>query len=482
MKMDLGTRLAFLGGILVLALFSTVSGNFLFPVQHKFKGRGRSLRTLKDHDMRRHARTLSSVDVQLGGNSMLTDVGLYFAKLRIGSPPKDYYVQVDTGSDILWVNCIDCQKCPTKSHLGIDLTLYDPKSSSTSKLVTCDQEFCISTYDGPLPGCRPELRCKYNVVYADGSTTTGYFVKDTIHFEKLIGNQQTQSENGSVIFGCGAKQSGDPGATSVALDGIIGFGQANSSMISQLAVAGKVKKTFAHCLDNVNGGGIFAIGEVVEPQVNTTPMVPNQAHYNVIMKAIEVGGDVLELPTDIFDTGDRTGTIVDSGTTFAYLPDTVYDPLVTKVLAQQPGLKLHTVDDEFTCFEYNDKVDDGFPVITLHFDKSLILTVYPHDYLFQVRDHVWCIGWQNSGMKSKDVKQVTLLGDMVLANKLVVYDAENQVIGWREYNCSSTIKLKDESGSVYIVGHHNLSSGYSLVTGRVLTILLLLIAVLPGPA
>lgn len=49
------------------------------------------------------------------------------------------------------------------------------------------------------------------------------------------------------------------------------------------------------------------------------------------MKAIEVGGDVLELPTDIFDTGDRTGTIIDSGTTLAYLPDTVYDPLVTKV-------------------------------------------------------------------------------------------------------------------------------------------------------
>lgn len=44
---------------------------------------------------------------------------LYFAKLRIGSPPKDYFVQVDTGSDILWVNCVECQKCPTKSDLGV---------------------------------------------------------------------------------------------------------------------------------------------------------------------------------------------------------------------------------------------------------------------------------------------------------------------------------------------------------------------------
>ena len=75
---------------------------------------------------------------------------------------------------------------------------------------------------------------------------------------------------------CGNKQSGELGTSSEALDGILGFGQANSSMLSQLASSGKVKKVFSHCLDNVNGGGIFAIGEVVEPKVNLTPLVPNQ--------------------------------------------------------------------------------------------------------------------------------------------------------------------------------------------------------------
>lgn len=47
-------------------------------------------------------------------------------------------------------------------------------------------------------------------------------------------------------------------------------------MISQLASAGKVKKMFAHCLDNTEGGGIFAIGQVVQPNVNMTALVPNQ--------------------------------------------------------------------------------------------------------------------------------------------------------------------------------------------------------------
>lgn len=47
-------------------------------------------------------------------------------------------------------------------------------------------------------------------------------------------------------------------------------------MISQLAASGKVKKIFAHCLDSIKGGGIFAIGDVVEPRVKTTPVVPHQ--------------------------------------------------------------------------------------------------------------------------------------------------------------------------------------------------------------
>jgi hypothetical protein len=84
-----------------------------------------------------------------------------------------------------------------------------------------------------------------------------------------------------VICRCGAKLGGDLGSSNLALDGILGFGQSNSSMLSQLAAAGKVRKMFAHCLDTVNGGGIFAIGNVVQPKVKTTPLVPDM--YAIIL-------------------------------------------------------------------------------------------------------------------------------------------------------------------------------------------------------
>lgn len=44
---------------------------------------------------------------------------LYYTKVGLGSPAKEFHVQVDTGSDILWVNCAGCTACPKKSGLGV---------------------------------------------------------------------------------------------------------------------------------------------------------------------------------------------------------------------------------------------------------------------------------------------------------------------------------------------------------------------------
>ncbi|XP_039034162.1 aspartic proteinase 39-like isoform X3 [Hibiscus syriacus] len=388
-------------------LSSGCLGNVLtLNVKRKFAGRGKDLSAMRAHDMRRHGRLLSTVDVDipLGGNGHPSETGLYFAKIGLGNPSEEYYVQVDTGSDILWVNCAGCDKCPTKSDLGLGLTLYDPKRSSTSRLVYCDQDFCTSTYDGPLPGCKPSLQCQYNVVYGDGSSTAGYFVKDNIQLEQVTGNLQSKSTNGTVVFG---------------------------------------------------------------------------AHYNVVMKEIEVGDTLLQLPSDVFDSGDQKGTIVDSGTTLAYLPPAIYEPLMDEILSPQPALQLYSVEDQFTCFHYLKNVDDGFPTVKFHFEGSLILRIYPHEYLFQIREDIWCFGWQNSGMQSKDGKDIILLGDLVLSNKVVVYDIENQTIGWTEYNCSSSIKVRDESsGAEYSIGAHDIASGSSLRIAGILTLLSILIALL----
>ncbi|KAK8466157.1 hypothetical protein PHAVU_008G018300 [Phaseolus vulgaris] len=443
----------------------------------KCKYQDRSLSALKAHDYRRQLSLLAGVDLPLGGSGRPDAVGLYYAKIGIGTPPKNYYLQVDTGTDIMWVNCIQCKECPSRSNLGMDLTLYDIRESSSGKFVPCDQEFCKEVNGGLLTGCTTNMTCPYLEIYGDGSSTAGNFVKDIVLYEQVSGDLKTDSANGSIIFGCGARQSGDLSSSNEeALDGILGFGKANSSMISQLASSGKVKKMFAHCLNGINGGGIFAIGHVVQPKVKMTPLLPDQPHYSVNMTAVQVGETFLSLSEDASAQGDAKGTIIDSGTTLAYLPEGIYELLVSKIISQQTDLKVQTLHDEYTCFQYSQSVDDGFPAVTFYFENGLSLKVYPHDYLFPSGDF-WCIGWQNSGTQSRDNKNMTLLGDLVLSNKLVFYDLENQAIGWTEYNCSSSIKVRDErTGTVHLVGFHYISSASVLnVNGMMILFLLALL-------
>ncbi|KAI3796853.1 hypothetical protein L1987_39539 [Smallanthus sonchifolius] len=465
-------------GFIVLELCILVSANVVFQVQHKFAGQKGYLNALKSHDANRHRRFLSAVEIPLGGDSRPTAAALYFTKVQIGSPPKDFHVQVDTGSDLLWVNCIECDTCPKESDLGIPLALYDPKDSSSAKMVGCDHEFCTSTFTGQSDECKAGMLCAYAVKYGDGSSTAGYFVNDNVKLDQVSGNRQTTSMSGNIIFGCGAKQSGQLGSSDQALDGILGFGQSNTSVLSQLSSARKVKKVFSHCLDGNRGGGIFAIGEVVEPKINTTPMVDDKTHYNIEMKSIDVNGEDIKLPTSILNFVKKQAVIIDSGTTLAYFPEEVYNQLMEKIMASQPDKKQHVVEKMFKCYKYSGNIDDGFPVVNLQFANSLSLKVLPHQYFFQIEDDEWCIGFQNSNIKEKDGEQLTLLGDLVLSDKLVTYDMENQVIGWTDYDCSSSIKVKDEeSGNVYEVGAQDISSSHYKCNSRMILGLLLFLAV-----
>ncbi|KAJ4886298.1 Eukaryotic aspartyl protease family protein [Raphanus sativus] len=397
--------------------------NLVFEVRSKFGARENRKGSWSSQSSRRSS-SLKSIDLPLGGDSWPT--GLYFAKIGLGTPSRDFfYVPIDTGSDLLWVNCAGCIRCPSKSDL-MKLTQYDSDASSTARPVSCDDSFCSSYFS-------QTSKCDHS---------------------------GTGSTNGTIIFGCGSIQTGGLEESVSAVDGIMGFGKSNSSFISQLASQGKVKRSFAHCLDNKNnggGGGIFAIGEVVSPKVKkTTPMLPKSGHYSVSLTSVEVGDSVLQL-----SSGE---VIVDSGTTLVYLPASVYMSLMNEILATHPEL-FYRVEDSFTCFHYTDKIYrlDRFPPVTFQFDKSASLTVYPRDYLLQFEGDKWCFGWQSSENIYGGI--LWILGDMALSNKLVVYDIENQVMGWTNHNCSGGIQVKDEeSGANYTVGANNLSWSSSLVT------------------
>lgn len=76
---------------------------------------------------------------------------------------------------------------------------------------------------------------------------------------------------------CSTYQSGDLTKSDKAIDGIFGFGPGGLSVISQLHARALTPKVFSHCLKgDANGGGIMVLGEILDPSIVYSPLVPSQ--------------------------------------------------------------------------------------------------------------------------------------------------------------------------------------------------------------
>ncbi|CAL9038883.1 aspartic proteinase 36 [Musa acuminata AAA Group] len=423
--------------------------------------RGVGLEHLRARDRARHGRSLLGassspasaaagvVDFPVEGSANPFTVGLYFTRVKLGNPAKEFYVQIDTGSDILWVTCNPCNGCPTSSGLNIQLEFFDPDKSLSSSRISCSDDRCTSALETGEALCSTSdsssSPCSYSFQYGDGSGTNGFYVSDTIYFDTVLGNEQIVNSSATIVFGCSNSQSGDLMKSDRAVDGIFGFGQHELSVISQLSSIGVAPKVFSHCLKgSENGGGILVLGEIVEPGIVYTPLVPSQSHYNLNLESIAVNGQTLSIEPSVFATSNTQGTIIDSGTTLTYLAEQAYDPFVNAIISSLSSSVRSIPSRGNECFVTLSSVDESFPSVTLKFAGGASMPLKPEDYLLQQgsvdNSIIWCIGWQkNQG------SGITILGDLVLKDKIFVYDLANQRIGWTNYDCSLSVNVSASS-------------------------------------
>uniref|UniRef100_A0A0R0EYL8 Peptidase A1 domain-containing protein n=1 Tax=Glycine max TaxID=3847 RepID=A0A0R0EYL8_SOYBN len=364
------------------------------------------LEALRARDRARHGRILQGVvggvvDFSVQGTSDPYFVGLYFTKVKLGSPAKEFYVQIDTGSDILWINCITCSNCPHSSGLGIELDFFDTAGSSTAALVSCGDPICSYAVQTATSECSSQAnQCSYTFQYGDGSGTTGYYVSDTMYFDTvLLGQSVVANSSSTIIFGCSTYQSGDLTKTDKAVDGIFGFGPGALSVISQLSSRGVTPKVFSHCLKGgENGGGVLVLGEILEPSIVYSPLVPSQPHYNLNLQSIAVNGQLLPIDSNVFATTNNQGTIVDSGTTLAYLVQEAYNPFVKAITAAVSQFSKPIISKGNQCYLVSNSVGDIFPQVSLNFMGGASMVLNPEHYLmhygFLDGAAMWCIGFQ----------------------------------------------------------------------------------------
>ncbi|XP_075492048.1 aspartic proteinase 36-like isoform X2 [Primulina tabacum] len=350
---------------------------------------GIELGQLRDSDRIRHGRFLQQqslvvVDFHVGGTYDPFLVGLYFTKVKLGNPPKEFYVQIDTGSDVLWVSCKPCTGCPTSSGLPIQLEFFDPSSSSTAKPISCSDQRCTLGEQSSDSLCLDQNRCGYKFQYGDGSGTSGYFIQDSMYLDTVVGNSLTSNASALVVFGCSTSQTGDLTKPDRAVDGIFGFGRNGLSIVSQLSSKGVTPNSFSHCLKGGNGGGgILVLGQIVDPNLVYTPLVPSQPHYNINLQSIAVNGQTLSINPSVFATSENRGTIVDSGTTLSYLAQEAYDPFIAAITQHVSQSVRPILSKGNQCYLAVSSVSEIFPTVSFNFAGGASMILNPPDYLLK---------------------------------------------------------------------------------------------------
>ncbi|PIN24030.1 Aspartyl protease [Handroanthus impetiginosus] len=375
----------------------------------------------KEHfHTRRHLHTRSTRNARMPLHDDLLLNGYYTTRLWIGTPPQRFALIVDTGSTVTYVPCSTCERCGKHQD-----PKFQPELSSTYQPVKCNID---CTCD------RDREQCIYERQYAEMSSSSGVLGEDIVSF----GNQ-SELEPQRAVFGCENMETGD--LYSQHADGIMGLGRGDLSIVDQLVDKVVIRDSFSLCYGGMDvGGGAMVLGGISPPaDMVFTPSDPVRSpYYNIELREIHVAGKKLPLNPRVFDV--KHGTVLDSGTTYAYLPEVAFGAFKEAIFKEVHSLKrIQGPDPNYKdiCFSGAgsdaSQLSKAFPSVEMVFANGQKLLLSPENYLFRhskVRGS-YCLGIFQNG---KD--PTTLLGGIIVRNTLVTYDREHEKIGFWKTNCS----------------------------------------------
>ncbi|CDY10133.1 BnaC05g03760D [Brassica napus] len=384
----------------------------------------------------------------LSGN--VFPLGYYSVSLQIGNPPKDFTFDVDTGSDLTWVQCdAPCSGCTVRTELQ-----YKPKSNT----VPCSDPICSALHWPKKPECQnPKDQCDYEIEYADQGSSIGALVVDQFSLKLLDGSSFVPR----LAFGCGYDQhflSAHPPPATV---GVLGLGKGKISILTQLVSAGLTRNVLGHCLSS-KGGGFLFFGDNVIPSTGvswTTLVSPGfDSRWERLFTMLGFptkSNHYTTGPAELLYNGKPTGLsglklIFDSGSTYTYFNSKTYQAIVNLIGNDLKGKPLKDVKEDKTlaiCWKGATplksvlEAKNLFKTLTINFKNGRTnsqLQIPPESYLIVSKTGNVCLGILNGS--EVGLHDSNVIGDISMQGTMVIYDNEKQQLGWVSADCDKLPK------------------------------------------
>lgn len=359
------------------------------------------------------------------------DLAYYYADIFIGSGRQKFTVIADTGSSLTEVPCVGCGNCGTH----INSARFDPASSST-----CVALVCSDTCPGGAGCNRDTNQCTYSQSYAEGSSISGIMLRDRVYLGGDGDGTVAAPTSGYAVdfnFGCGKSEGGLFNAQDA--DGIMGLGMGGLSMTLALWANPAVKKRFfSMCLSFVGGAMTFGM---IEERMHKAPVawanLQASGFYVVTVSGWALSGQ--EVNAGGFNAPH---TIVDSGTTFTYVPSVAFNSLLVAIdnYCSQAGKCVGSsrhIEQESRCWNLASPADlNTFPSISIKLSgwggaSDVNVPIAPaHLFINMGWDQgAYCLGVYDNGNGGG------VLGGNAMMGHDVIFDLESTRIGFAESDC-----------------------------------------------
>ncbi|CAA7396972.1 unnamed protein product [Spirodela intermedia] len=413
----------------------------------------RRARHLKDPERRRRSSSTGPSRTPLASHSY----GGYSLTLGIGTPPQRIPLVLDTGSDLVWVPCTRsylCSDCPGGAAAARGPVFF-PRSSSSVKLIGCRNPKCSWIHppdflsrcrycpvNGSQPDCSPACP-PYTVLYGSGSTG-GLLLSESLQIAA------GDSAVANVAVGCSLFSSRQPPA------GIAGFGRGPASLPSQLGL-----RRFSYCLvsrrydDSAGEHGTAELGGAPASSIDGlsfTPLLQNPSlgspfsgYYYLCLRRITVDGKKVKIPHAALvplPAGDG-GTIIDSGTTFTYMEERIFEPVARAIERRVAGrYNRSAAAEELTglrpCFSPAAEGDDlSLPELAFHFKGGAAMRLPVGNYFAVAGSSgaAVCLTVVTDAGEAAGGGPSIILGSFQQQNYYMVFDLDQERIGFRRQSC-----------------------------------------------